>query len=115
MRREESRARAVEGLREYRASGLPRRRFCETAGIKLSTLTYWLKRERSADAAQEKKGRPTGKFIPVAARVTGGQVQVLEAPLVIVLGSGVRLEVPFGYPADEVGRVAAALGREQAC
>jgi len=35
-----------ERLGSYRSSGLTQKQWCEKSGVKLSTLTYWLKRER---------------------------------------------------------------------
>jgi len=33
-------------LGSYRGSGLTQKKWCEQSGVKLSTLAYWLKRER---------------------------------------------------------------------
>jgi transposase-like protein len=33
-------------LASYRKSGLSQKQWCERSGVKLSTLTYWLKRDR---------------------------------------------------------------------
>jgi hypothetical protein len=40
-------------LTRYRASGETHRAFCESAGVSVSTLQYWLQQQRLAEAFSE--------------------------------------------------------------
>ena len=46
---------------QWRASGLTQRQFCSNNNVKLSSLSYWLKKLRQPESEQKSSG-----FIPVS-------------------------------------------------
>jgi hypothetical protein len=84
----EDRWRAI--LREFRDSGTTRKAFCESHGIALSTLGYWLKRT----SAPEKSPRAAAAFVPI------GGVE-LRLPTVLRIRLGGEVVAELDLPADE--------------
>lgn len=80
-------------LASYRRSGLSQKQWCERSGVKLSTLVYWLKREREQAAgyslvAVETTSRETRVRINgVELSVEGKEGIAVLAALVRELGS----------------------------
>lgn len=80
----------------YRRSGLSQRLFADRAGIALSTLTRWLRGEMPAGTVAE------------AAFVELPPITSPAAPLFcrLQLPGGIILEIPPGFPAEEVRHLA---------
>lgn len=90
-------------IEAYEGSGQSQREFSAGRGVPLSTLSGYLRRRwrggRGARAAD-----PAGRLIPV--EVMGG-----GAGLVLVHGSGARIEVGPGFEAATLRRLLEALER----
>jgi hypothetical protein len=60
-----------EICRQFRLSGLTRKAFCEKTGIGLSTLGFWLRKERTEKAkSSDDKMVPVGSVTPSELRHT---------------------------------------------
>jgi hypothetical protein len=96
--RGEARERAArEILSRWTASDLSQAAFCRQEGIASITLTRWI-------SEFGRQARAQSRF--VEARVRGARPGgVLE----IVLPSGVRIEVPPGFDADDLSRLVGTL------
>jgi len=88
--------------REFGDSGMTRKAFCESRGIALSTLRYWLKRLSEATLRDRTPG-----FIPLG-------TMELSKPTVLRIRLGSDVVAELDLPADEtvlrdVLKVAASL------
>lgn len=57
---------------EFLVSGVTQKEFCQKAGIKPSTFSYWMKKVRSRDRVA------SGGFIKISTEKTPSQAQELE-------------------------------------
>ncbi len=95
----ESRQKAARGiLAQYRASGLTQRKFAKQEGVSLSTLTYWLRRERL-----ERKIADDGALVEVA------EVPSSSGSSFILQYGEFRIEVPRDASVEEWQRLREAL------
>jgi transposase-like protein len=83
-------------IAEYERSGVTQREFAEACGIPLATLTGWLRRAREDRFVEI---RTEGKANP---GVSAGRFAV-------ELSAGIRIEVPPGFDAAELGSLLAEL------
>jgi len=85
-----------EAVQAWRRSGMSQLAFAKVAGFSKESLRRWIREfpRRDADAVDV-------EFVEVA--------RVTAAPLVVVLPSGLRVEVAQGFDAVEVRRLVAAL------
>ena len=95
----------------YRASGMTRKEFAAQADIAVSTLDYYLRRERNASLPAE---FPPNRILPVdfiAPEETGSQenAPVTSAGIRIRLANGRAIEVEHGFDADLLLDVLAAI------
>ena len=86
-------------LLRYRASGLTRKEFAEQSGISVSTLAYYVRRERSASLPVD--SRPN-RILPVDLVGSGEDFYresalVCSGGIVIHLANGRTLEVQRGF------------------
>ncbi|HJN76943.1 MAG TPA: hypothetical protein QGF58_23665 [Myxococcota bacterium] len=80
--------------RAWMASGQTQRAFAEAAGVRCGSLQRWIKEARADEAT------PVG-FVEV--------ISPAGPEVVVVVPSGVRVELRRGFVAEEVGRLVAAL------
>jgi hypothetical protein len=99
-RRYRNRQEADELAREFEASGLTQREFCERNDVSLNVLARYLKRYRQATAPRD--GQPQWVAVEVAERNGGGGLSV-------VLGGGRRIEVRRGFDRVTLQQLVAAL------
>ncbi len=79
---------------QFHASGLTQRRFAEQEGVPLSTLTYWIRRDRL-----ERKVSGDTALVAVAEESgMSGTVFILEL-------EGIRIEVPRDASVEEWQRL----------
>jgi hypothetical protein len=99
-----SREAAEELVKEFEASGLSRKQFCEQRGLSLGTLDLYRKRRRLAEGgAADPKGRLVRvKLSPERAQGGSG--------LQLVLGSGLRVEVGASFDEETLKRLLAVIG-----
>ena len=112
VKRRLSRAEAERLVSEFEQSGLRRKEFCETRGLKVFTLDAWRKR-----IAQSKIQE---KIIPVEIVEDGAVAGAMRAARLgqsgqfrIVLSRGLRIEVEPGFDAAELRRLISALDSTQ--
>jgi len=108
-------------VREFAASGLSRREFCEGRGLKVSTLDGYRKRLRQ----RERDGAGAGADRWVAVDIAGatrpaGASGISAKPhawaagasgVVMVLGGGRRIELERGFDAVTLGALLRVLER----
>ena len=94
--RSKRRKRARGILAQFKKSGLSQREFAEQEGVSLSTLSYWLRRERL-----EKELRGETALVAVAPTPV---IEVRPGLFVLELG-GLRLEVPRDVTIEEWRRI----------
>ena len=94
----EERRREVCG--EYRASGKTQKAFCEENGVALSTLTYWLRKERKA-----KERKTEQAMVPVGFVDTTGMRKTLR----ITIDGGIVLEVDLPVSARDLETILLAV------
>jgi hypothetical protein len=97
-----SREAAEELVREFEASGLRRRQFCEQRGLSVGTLDLYRKRHRLAEGGAEPKGRL------VRAKVLAERAPV-GSGLQLVLSSGLRVEVGESFDEATLKRLLSAI------
>ena len=98
----------------FRASGLTRREFAERAGVPVSTLDYYVRRERKASLAG---ALPVNRILPVD--LIAAEAEVAEASMMAPAG-GIsiwisrirRIEVRRGFDAQLLREVLAVLEAE---
>ena len=107
-----SRAEGSRLVSEFEQSGLRRKEFCETRGLKVFTLDAWRKR-----IAQSKIQE---KIVPVEIVEGGAVAKAMRAEswgqswqFRIVLSQGLRIEVEPGFDAAELRRLISALDSTQ--
>lgn len=82
-------------VRAWRESGLTQRAYCETHGLKLSTLGYWSRRERGTVGGV--------KLVPV-------KVEGMSLPGLVLRGAqGWQLSLPPGIPSGWLAELLRAL------
>ena len=100
-----SREAAEELVREFEASGLKRKQFCEQRGLSLGTLDLYRKRLRLAEGGPEPKGR----FARVQISSQQGQV---GSGLQLVLSGGLRVEVGESFNEETLKRLLSVIESE---
>jgi hypothetical protein len=100
-----SREAAEELVREFAASGLSRKEFCEQRGLSLGTLDLYRKRHRLAEGGEEPKGRLVRVRLS-AERARGG------SGLQLVLSGGVRVEVGESFDEGTLKRLLSVIEQE---
>jgi transcriptional regulator with XRE-family HTH domain len=95
----------------FRASGLTRREFAERAGISVSTLDYYVRRERKASLPG---ALPVNRILPVdwiaaEAEVAGVSMMAPAGGISIWLSNSRRIEVRRGFDAELLREVLALL------
>jgi len=95
--------RGTELVEAYRLGDLSRREFSEQAGIAVSTLDYYLRRENE-------QRRKKQRLLPVVVTVKPEESKVAE--ISVVLGNGRRVELRRGFDPELLLRVLSVLERE---
>ena len=95
-------------LGEYRRSGLSQQRFCERRGVALSTLTYWLSRERKSNENRGTTVKPArAELVPV--RIVDGPKLQNSSTIEVESAQGYMVRVPVGLDPDVLARYVHAL------
>ena len=97
-----SREAAEELVKEFEASGLRRKQFCEQRGLSQGTLDLYRRRCRLAEGIAE----PKGDLVRVklsAKQARGG------SGLQLVLSGGLRVEVSEGFDGETLKRLLAVI------
>lgn len=103
MRKQQEQAdRGTKLVKAYRAGDLSRRVFSERAGIAVSTLDYYLRRENERLAKKQ-------RLLPVV--VTAKPEESRVAEIAVVVGNGRRVEIGRGFDAELLLRVVSVLER----
>jgi transposase-like protein len=90
-------------LQEYRRSGLTQREFAAEAGLGLSTLHAWLRREQMA-------GKEEGvQFVSLPGPAAGIAAEKAPAAYRIELPNRFVLEIPPGFRREEVAGLVEVL------
>jgi hypothetical protein len=97
-----SREVAEELVREFEASGMRRKQFCEQRGLSLGTLDLYRKRLRLAEGGAE----PKGDLLRV--KISAEQARG-ESGLQLVLSGGLRVEVAAGFDGETLKRLLAVI------
>jgi len=100
--RREKADRGTELVEAYRAGDLSRRAFSERAGIAVSTLDYYLRRENERLKQQQ-------RLLPVVVTVKPEESKAPE--LAVVVGNGRRVELRRGFDPELLLRVLSVLER----
>ena len=79
---------------QLQESGLTQRQFAEREGVPLSTLTYWLRRERL-----ERQSREEPTLVAVA------ELPISPPSSFVVVHGGLRIEVPRDASVEEWARL----------
>lgn len=97
-------------LERYRKSGLSQPAFSKRHGVAVSTLQYWLRKERDGQfaAVRPTRTREANRLVPV--RIVDGPAAGPEALLELELPRGGKLRFPCEVPPQTVARYAEALG-----
>ena len=89
-------------IREWLASGVSQRGFCEDRGMSFSTFCYWRRRLREEGGSES-----SSHFIPVEVsspvRLTG------PSAYEVCLESGIRIRVPSDFEGDALLRLIGLL------
>ena len=94
--------RGTELVEAYHGGDLSRRAFSERAGIAVSTLDYYLRRE-------SERLRKKQRLLPVVVTVKPEESKVAE--ISVVLGNGRRVELRRGFDPELLLRVLSVLER----
>jgi hypothetical protein len=97
-----SREVAEELVREFEASGMRRKQFCEQRGLSVGTLDLYRKRLRLAEGGAE----PKGDLLRV--KISAEQARG-ESGLQLVLSGGLRVEVAAGFDGETLKRLLAVI------
>jgi hypothetical protein len=97
-----SREAAEELVREFEASGLRRKQFCEQRGLSVGTLDLYRKRHRLAEGGSEPKGGLVRVKLS-AERALGG------SGLQLVLSDGLRVEVGESFDEATLKRLLSVI------
>jgi hypothetical protein len=97
-----SREVAEELVREFEASGMRRKQFCEQRGLSVGTLDLYRKRLRLAEGGAE----PKGDLLRVKISAEQGRG---ESGLQLVLSGGLRVEVAAGFDGETLKRLLAVI------
>ena len=89
-------------LRQWKQSGLTQHAFCNQAGIKFSSFKYWRKHERIDNMEPE-----VSRLVPVQLVGREPTGETLRLTLHIRRGT---LEIPAGFPAEELRNILSMLG-----
>lgn len=99
----------------YRASGLTRKEFAEQSGISVSTLAYYVRRERRASLPA---GFTPNRIVPVDLVASDqmpfnqGAGSAFSSGVAIRLANGRTVELQRGFDAQLLGEVLAVLEAE---
>jgi transcriptional regulator with XRE-family HTH domain len=99
-------------VKRYRTSGLTRKEFAERSGISVSTLAYYVRRERKAASPSNlvpNRIVPVD-LIPPEENPSGQESACLSGGIAIRLASGLAVEVGRGFDAGLLRDVLAVLG-----
>lgn len=102
--RRRSREEADQLAAEYEASGLSRRKFCQERGLALGTLDLYRKRRRQRRGAAKAEKRLVKVEV---SRCESGEAT--GSRLLVVLGSGRRIEVGRGFDGQTLKQLMAVL------
>ena len=67
-------------IKQWKASGLTQKQFCDAQNIKLATLHYWIKKFRTAESICEEP-----RFLPVRKAPVSSTIELRCCSAVIVL------------------------------
>jgi hypothetical protein len=101
-KRQERVDRGTELVEAYRSGDLGRRAFCDRAGIAVTTLDYYLRRENE-------RLRKKQRLLPVVVTVKPEEIQAPE--IAVVARNGRRVEVRRGFDPELLLRVIGVLER----
>jgi hypothetical protein len=101
-----SRAEVSAILKDYQSSGLVQRVFAQEQGVSVSTLQFWLRRERNDPPSSS--SRSTGRTL-VPVHVVPSVRPASLAALRVELKNGRRVEVPSDFPASVLACLVSAL------
>ena len=88
-------------LQEFRDSGMTQKAFCTDHGLPISTLQYWLGRERNRSII------PNGtELVPVATVSTTSPERLLR----VIVGDGVSIEAERPVSEAELAAILRAIG-----
>ena len=82
-------------IEQYQSRGLSIREFCQTESINKHSFSYWLGKYRNQNR-DETGGEE--KFISIQPLNNSGQIYIRYP-------GGVELELPYGYPVDEITKL----------
>jgi hypothetical protein len=103
-----SRTEADQLVAEFEGSGLSRREFCQSRGLKVSTLDTYRRRRRQVQC--EAGGLP--RWVAVEVRDTKQtEAGTAASGLAVVLAAGRRIEVGQGFDADTLAQLVSVLER----
>jgi transposase-like protein len=86
-------------LDSYRKSGLTQREFAARSGICFSTLVLWIRKAKQCDSL------PEASFLELPSVQPSAPVVVCR----LVLPHGISLEIPAGFPAQELQQLTKLL------
>jgi hypothetical protein len=114
--RRRTRGEAERLAREFAASGLSRREFCERGGLKVSTLDAYRKRLRQRDGADRWVAVDIAGVTPHATASSIGAKPIAYAVarpsgVAVVLAGGRRIEVERGFDPATLGALLRVLER----
>ena len=92
----------TELVEAYRSGDLGRRAFCERAGIAVTTLDYYLRRDKERSRKQQ-------RLLPVVVTVEPEESKTAE--ITVVVGNGRRVEVRRGFDPELLLRLIGVLER----
>lgn len=90
-------------ISSWSRSGLSRRAWCDRHGVNVHTFDYWRRRLREGPVPRKRRARTA--LVPIAVAAAAP-----EAPLELVLPSGIRLRVPSDADVARVTELVRALG-----
>jgi hypothetical protein len=94
--------RGTELVEAYRSGDLGRRAFCERAEIAVTTLDYYLRRDKERSRKQQ-------RLLPVVVTVEPEERKTAE--ITVVVGNGRRVEVRRGFDPELLLRLIGVLER----
>jgi transposase-like protein len=97
-------------VREYEASGLSQRAFCQRRGLVVGTFRQWRRQLASAAGSTGAVQELTPAVRLVPAQVLEERAGAVGSGIVVVTAAGVRIEVAAGFDAVTLQRVLASLG-----
>jgi len=110
-RRARKREEVLEILKQFRTSGLSQVAFSRQRDLAVSTLQFWLRKERNGEATTRRGTRarkPAGQLVPV--KIVDTHPELDPALLEFELSGGGKLRFSTALPPEALVRYAEALG-----